>query len=622
MDKKALSLTIASLGIVFGDIGTSPLYAFRECFSEHYHLAVTSINILGLLSLIFYSLFIVVYIKYMAFILKADNKGEGGGLALFALAFPKAKVARKGLKKVLFLLGLFGAALLLGDGMITPAISVLSAVEGIKIASPDFEPLIIPMTCVILVGLFSLQKKGSQQLGLLFGPILLVYFSMLAILGLPQIIKNPEVLKALSPWYAWNFFVTNGLSGLWVLGSVFLAVTGCEALYADMGHFGRKPIKKAWSLVVFPTLLINYFGQGALLMQTPQAIENPFYYLAPGKWVLLVGAIATIATIIASQALISGVFSLANQAILMGFSPRLEVIHTSSEEKGQIYLPLINIFLMLSAIGLVIGFGSSSALAGAYGIGVALTMTVTTVMVLYVAKMHWNIRPLYWYILGALFIFVDFVFLIANFPKILSGGWFPLFIGGVTFILMTTWKRGRRILSLRLRERSQSFESFLQADETQALTRVPGTAFFMTTDPEVTPHSLIQNAKHNHVLHERTIILSVITHDIPRVASHKRIHLEQFPNGFFRARCFFGFMESPNMNTVLEVLKEHKIYCQNQTTTFFLGRETIIAQEQSLGMPLWRKWLFSLLSKNATRATKFFKIPADQVVEIGSVIEL
>lgn len=621
-NQKLLILSLASLGIVFGDIGTSPLYAMRECFSQHYQLSVTPENILGLLSLIFYSIVIVVYLKYMLFILKADNNGEGGELALLALAFPRAKVSRKGAKKFLFTLGILGAALLFGDGMITPAISVLSAVEGIKIASPELEPLIIPITCLILIGLFSIQKKGSSKLGLLFGPVILIYFIMLALLGLPQIIENPLVLNAINPIYAWNFFINNGLSGLWSLGSVFLAVTGCEALYADMGHFGRKPIQIAWTKVVFPSLLINYFGQGALLLKNPSAIENPFYLLAPGWTVFLAGAIATLATIIASQALISGVFSLTNQAILLGFSPRLDVVHTSSEEKGQIYLPHVNWLLMVSTVWLVLSFKSSSALAGAYGIGVSLTMLVTTILVCYVAIEKWNWKPYRVYLLGGIFLIIDFTFLFANAPKIPHGGWFPLLIAAIMFTLMTTWKRGRRLLSLRLRDKSFPFEQFLAETNPKSIQKVPGTAFFLTTDPDMTPHSLIQNVKHNHILHERNFILSVVTREVPRVQDEQKLHIEEFPNGFYRIKCFFGFMEAPNIQEVLNTLSDHKIHCQLKEATFFLGRETLLPQTHSKGMVFWRKYLFGIMSRNAQRATQFFKIPPDQVVEIGSVIEL
>ncbi len=619
-NKRMFTLSLASLGVVFGDIGTSPLYALKECFSEHYHLPVTHDNILGLLSLIFYSILAIVYVKYIFFILKADNNGEGGGLALLARAFPSGKVPR-GFKRALFFMGILGASLLFGDGMITPAISVLSAIEGLKIATPGLEPFIVPITVGILIGLFSIQAKGSHLLGMWFGPIILVYFLMLAVLGIPQIISNPHVIAALNPMYAIKFFTHNGLNGVWVLGSVFLAVTGCEALYADMGHFGRKPIQIAWSFVTFPALVLNYFGQGALLLNSPDAIENPFFRMAPGWTIFAVGGMATLATIIASQALISGVFSLTNQAISLGFSPRMEVIHTSSQEKGQIYVPLVNWILMASTIWLVISFKTTSALAGAYGIGVALTMLVTTILVLYVAHEIWGWSLYKVLLLGSLFLAIDGLFFFANLPKIPNGGWFPLVTALGIFTLMTTWKRGRRLLALRLREQSYPFEQFL-ADLSPEVKRIPGVAFFLTTDPEVTPNALTQNVKHNHVLHEKNILLSVVTRELPRIPREKRIHIESFPNGFYRVRSFFGFMESPSIAEVIASIKEHQVACSIENTTFFLGRETLLPTHKTEGLSYWRKYLFSIMSRNAQRATQFFKIPPNQVIEIGSQIEL
>lgn len=618
------ALTLGALGIVFGDIGTSPLYAIRECFSEHYGIAVNEQNILGILSLIFWSMVLIVSIKYIYFILRADNKGEGGILSLLTLAIPPGKTSGGG-KKYLVYMGLFGAALLYGDGMITPAMSVLSAIEGLKVATPIFDPFIVPITIAILAVIFYFQDRGTSQIGVIFGPIILVYFTTLTVLGLPQIIFNPGVLKAINPIYAISFFIENGFGVYWVLGSVFLVLTGCEALYADMGHFGRAPIRRAWSLIVFPALLINYLGQGALLLHSPEKIENPFYLLAP-EWALYpVVIIATMATIVASQALISGAFSLTRQAISLGFCPRMQVIHTSSEEMGQIYVPQMNWALMICTIWLVFSFKTSSALAGAYGIAVAMTMLITTILACYVAWKRWHWKSWSVLLLGTFMIVIDLLFFGANIIKIPHGGWFPLVIGGIVFSLLTTWKRGRRILAVRLKEQTKNFEEFVQEECEHPVHRIPGTSIFMTSDPEMTPPALARNVQHNRVLHERVVLLSVITREIPRVPRSTRAHVENFPDGFYRATCFFGFMESPQINEILESLKVQNLNISLDEITFFLGRETLIASKKSISagtMAMWRKHLFSFMSKNSQRATQFFHIPANQVIEIGSQIEL
>lgn len=614
------ALTLGALGVVFGDIGTSPLYSLRECFSEHYHIPATTTNVLGILSLIIWSLIIVVSIKYMRFVLYADNKGEGGILALLALVLPRSKTSG-GRKRWLVFLGLFGAALLYGDGMLTPAVTVLSAIEGLKVATPIFNDYIVLFTIIILAGIFYVQSVGTARIGFVFGPIILVYFVMLAALGLPQLLKSPYVLHAFNPLFAYDLFMAHGVKVFWALGSVFLAVTGCEALYADMGHFGRAPIKLGWNWVVFPALVINYLGQGALLIQNPAAVENPFYLLAP-EWALYPAVIiATLASIVASQALISGVFSLTRQAIALGFCPRLQIVHTSSHEIGQIYIPAMNWALMITTIWLVIEFKSSTNLAAAYGIAVSLTMFITTSLALLVAARRWNWHPAKVFVTGVVFLFVDLVFLGSNLIKIPDGGWFPLIIAFVVFSLMTTWKRGRRILALRLRAQCERFEDFL-AREPEGVLKIPGTAMFLASDPDMIPPALARNLKHNHVIHERVIVLSLVTKDVPRITRQDRSKVDCPREGLYRVTVSFGFMEGPTIQEVLEAIKLKGLDIQLPDITFFLGRETLIAARKHGGMALWREHLFSFMSRNAYRATQFFQIPADQVIEIGSQIEL
>jgi KUP system potassium uptake protein len=615
------ALTLGALGVVFGDIGTSPLYAVRECFSEHAGLPVTTDNVLGILSLIIWSLLIVVFIKYIFFVMRADNKGEGGILALLALAVPPGKTSG-GRKRWLVFIGLFGAALLYGDGMITPAITVLSAVEGLTVATPLFNEYIIPITVIILATIFYFQSNGTSKIGFVFGPIILVYFALLAVLGLPEIVKAPYVLNAFNPYYAYELFRNYGQVVYWSLGSVFLVATGCEALYADMGHFGRLPIRLGWRYVVFPALVLNYLGQGALLISNPKAIANPFFFLAPDWALYPTVIIATMASIIASQALISGVFSLTSQAISLGFCPRLQIVHTSDREKGQIYIPTMNWALMLTTIWLVLEFRTSSNLAGAYGIAVSLTMLITTFLAAVVARQRWNWPLSRTVAVALLFLFVDIVFLGANGIKIPNGGWFPLMMGLAVFSFMTTWKRGRRILAIRLRAQSERFSDFIAHQLPADVRRVPGTALFMTSDPDMIPPAMARNLRHNHVIHERVVMLSLITRDVPRVQRADRAKVEKCRENFHRVTCFFGFMESPTINEVLAALAIKGLDIPLPEITFFLGRETLIAARRPGGMALWREHLFSFMSRNAYRATQFFQIPADQVIEIGSQIEL
>lgn len=615
------TLTLAALGVVFGDIGTSPLYAMRECFSGHYNIPVTTDNVLGILSLIIWSLIVIVSVKYILFVLRADNKGEGGILALLALAVPASKTSG-GNKRWLIFVGLFGAALLYGDGIITPAISVLSAVEGLKVATPIFDEYIVVITVFILLGLFYVQNIGTSKIGFIFGPIILMYFATLIALGIPHIFHSPYILWAFNPWYAIELFQHHGMHVFWALGSVFLVVTGCEALYADMGHFGKKPIRIGWTYIVFPALVINYLGQGALLLTTPQAIVNPFFMLAP-EWSLYpLVVLVTLATVVASQALISGVFSMTQQAILLGFCPRLKIVHTSVHEIGQIFIPSMNWALAICTAWLVMEFRTSSNLAGAYGIAVSLTMIITTMLALGVAWRRWRWRPLTLFAVGTPLMLIDGAFLGANAHKIPSGGWFPLLTAGIVFSLMTTWKRGRRILAIRLRAQSERFDDFVATDLPKEIYHVSGTAMFLSTDPDMIPPALARNLRHNKVIHKRVVLLSLITRDVPRIPRADRARIESFRDGLYRITCYFGFMESPAIQEVLEAIKLKGLEIPLEEITFFLGRETLIASRKTGGMALWREHLFSFMSRNSFRATSFFRIPYDQVIEIGSQIEL
>jgi KUP system potassium uptake protein len=609
-------LSIAALGVVYGDIGTSPLYALRECFHEAHGMTVTPANVYGVLSLIFWSLVLVVSVKYLVFVLRADNDGEGGILSLMTLAASKMRSPRR--RSVAAGLGLFGSALLYGDGAITPAISVIGAVEGLEIAAPSLKPFVIPITVVILVLLFAFQRHGTARVGALFGPIVVVWFGTLTVLGLVNIAKNPSVLAALLPSAAYGFFMQHGLAGTAVLGGVFLVVTGGEALYADLGHFGRRPIRYAWFCLVFPALVINYFGQGALLVADPSAIASPFFKMAP-EWALYpLIALSTAAAVIASQALITGVYSLTNQATMLGFMPRVSVQHTSAEERGQIYVPAMNWLLMLTTIGLVVGFGSSSRLAAAYGIAVTLTMVITTLLAYSLARDGWG-----WSVPRAvgvtlLFLVPELFFFGANVSKIPHGGWFPLAAGAAIFAIMTTWKRGRRILSERFQERVVPLQDFYEIMHVERPARVPGTAVFMTSTAVGTPPPLLHNFVHNRVVHQHIVLLTIITDPAPHVQGAERCRLETLEQGFVRLIARYGFMEQPD---VPKLLIEQKLIDSVEHTTFFLGRETMMATAKA-GMARWRIHLFSFLTRNATPVTRFFRIPPDRVMEIGAQIEL
>ena len=613
-------LSLTALGIVYGDIGTSPLYAMRECFHGPHAIRPTPENVLGVLSLIFWALILIISIKYCVFVLRADNHGEGGILALTALATP-IKIVSRSERWLLVMLGIFGAALLYGDGIITPAISVLGAVEGLNVATPLFAPYVVPATVVIIVGLFLIQSRGTSQVGRLFGPVMLVWFLIIAALGVFQIVRHPSVVGAFNPLHGLEFFLRNGRHGFLVLGTVFLVVTGGEALYADMGHFGKRPIRVVWYTIVLPALLLNYLGQGALLIENPAAAENPFYLLAPAWALYPLIALATCAAIIASQALISGAYSLTMQAIQLGFMPRLKIEHTSSTEMGQIYIPALNWALMMGCIAIVVGFGSSSSLAAAYGVAVTSTMVITTVLLGVVAreKWGWSLPPLL--ALCGFFLVIDLAFFGANVIKIPAGGWFPLVVGAAIFLLMTTWKKGRRILASRMLSLAIPMEDFLRDVGAKPPLRVPGTAIFMTGTGTGTPTALEHNLEHNKVLHERVLLLTVKTRQTPHVEPKDRVRVEPLGQEFYRLTINYGFMEDPDIPKVLASLEAPDPVIDPEETTFFLGRETVIASKQP-GMMLWREKLFALMSRNASSATAYFCLPPDRVVEMGSQVEI
>lgn len=621
-DKKRLAtLTLAALGIVYGDIGTSPLYSIKEVFGgAHHPVPITPENVLGILSLFFWSLIIVVTVKYVSFIMRANNKGEGGIIALMTLALHKGTPGTWQ-QKLLVTLGLFGAALFYGDGVITPAISVLSAVEGLEIITPAFKPYILHITLIILVGLFVFQRKGTASVGALFGPVMVIWFAVLAALGALSIIENPGVLAAVNPLHAFRFLLGNSLLGFFALGAVVLCITGAEALYADMGHFGAKPIQYAWLGYVMPALLINYFGQGALLLADPGTVENPFYLLAPewGRYPLVI--LATVATIIASQAVISGAFSITQQAIQLGYTPRLEIQHTSEREIGQIYLPGINWLLLISIIALVIEFGSSSRLAAAYGIAVTGTMLITNILAIAVAIRLWNWSPLR-AVLGALpFICIDLGFFLANSVKIPDGGWFPLVFGLAIFILLTTWKRGRELLGQRLAAESMALKPFIASITEGGVERVPGSAVFMTPNPESVPHAMLHSLKHYKALHEQVIILSVKVFDVPYVPELDRVEVHRLDGNFSQVIVQYGFKDAPDIPSALALCAGSGLEIDMMDTSFFLGRETLIPRLGS-EMAYWRSLIFVAMFRNAGSATAFFKIPSNRVVELGSQVVL
>ena len=615
------TLALAALGVVYGDIGTSPLYAIRESFYGTHGIGVTPGNVLGVMSMVFWSLVIVVTIKYHIVIIRADNKGEGGVLALMALVNGSRLARGLSPRRIMIVLGIFGSALLYADGALTPAISVLSAVEGLEVATPELASWVLPVTLVILVGLFLLQSRGTARIGAMFGPVMLVWFATLGVLGLSEIIRQPGVLAAVSPYYAVRFFGENAGRGFVVLGAVFLVVTGGEALYADLGHFGHRAIQRAWFGIALPSLMLNYFGQGALLLRDPAGAVNPFYHLAPSWALYPLIALATVAAIIASQAVISGAFSLTRQAVQLGYSPRLRIEHTSSREIGQIYVPAVNWGLMLLTCVLVLGFRTSSNIAGAYGVALSTLMLMTTLMFYVMSREVWG-----WSFpraagVAGLFLWVDLLFFAANMLKIRYGGWVPLAIAAAIFLLMTTWKRGREILGKRMLEKTVPLKMLLADLAAEPPIRVPGTAVFMYGTSDGTPPALIHNLAHNKVLHEKIVFLTVVTHDVPHVAPPERVTVKRIGKGFHSVTASYGFMDDPDIGDVLAACRVKALDIRIEGTTFFLGRETLVTSERH-GMAQWRENLFAFMSRNALRATAFFKIPANQVFEVGAQVEL
>jgi KUP system potassium uptake protein len=636
-----LKLALGAIGVVYGDIGTSPLYAIKECVTLPHGVAPVTANIFGVLSLVFWSITLVVSVKYLFYVMRADNHGEGGVLALMALvarmvpgaplvasSSSSAESSRRTTstsiyrgRAILIMLGLFGAALLYGDGVITPAISVLSAVEGLEVATTAFSPFVVPITCAILLVLFTVQKRGTGGIGTVFGPLTLTWFVAISAVGLPWVLRHPEILRAVNPIYGVRFFLAHGRHGFLVLGSVVLCVTGGEALYADMGHFGTRAIRTAWYVCVFPALLINYFGQGALLLERPAAAANPFYAMVPSAWLLPMVLLATMATVVASQALISGAFSVTRQGVQLGYLPRVTIIHTSGKTEGQIYIPEVNWLLMLACIALVLGFRSSGDLADAYGIAVTGTMAITSILFYFVARDRWHWSRAHAGALVALFLLIDLSFFAACSAKIAHGGWFPLLVAVGVFTVMITWKRGRMLLDRRISSEVLPMEAFVADVEFSKPHRVQGTAVFLTSTRRGTPNVLLHHFKHNKVLHQQVIVLSIATDGVPEVADRDKVRLKSFGQGFWAVTAHYGFMESPKVLDVLRRCKLQELRLNESDISFYLGRETLLSMKGS-GMAEWRKALFRFLSRNARSATDFFAIPPNRVVEIGAQIEL
>ncbi|WP_168794483.1 potassium transporter Kup [Paraburkholderia aromaticivorans] len=615
------SLALAAIGVVFGDIGTSPLYSLKEAFSPSHGIPLTDQSILGVISLLFWAIVIVVGIKYVLFVMRADNNGEGGVLALMALALRSLDEKSK-MAGLLVMLGIFGACMFYGDAVITPAISVISAVEGLEIAAPHLSHLVLPLTMVILVLLFWIQRHGTAMVGRLFGPIMVVWFIVLAVLGLWHILQSPNVIRALNPYYAYTFMAAHVLQAYVVLGSVVLVLTGAEALYADMGHFGAKPIRMAWYFLVMPSLVLNYFGQGALLMHDPKAIENPFFLLAPDWALLPLVVLSTVATVIASQAVISGAYSLTSQAIQLGYVPRMKILHTSELAIGQIYVPVVNWMLLFIILCIVIAFKSSDNLAAAYGIAVTATMVITTILACVVMVNVWNWNKLLVALIIGVFMTVDLGFFGANLLKVEEGGWLPLGIGALLFFLLMTWFKGRMIVKERTAADGIPLMPFLQGLLAHPPHRVSGTAIYLTGSDSLVPVSLLHNLKHNKVLHERTIFLTFVTRDIPYVNDSERVTVKDIDGGLYLVKAAYGFNETPDVKAVLlEVGRTRDMTFEMMDTSFFLARETVVPT-QLPGMSVWRERVFAWMHQNAAKPTDFFSIPANRVVELGTKIEI
>ncbi len=614
-------LTLAAIGVVFGDIGTSPLYALKECFSPEHGIPFSAEAVFGVISMVFWAFLIVVSLKYVLFVMRANNNGEGGILALMALAL---RTVPSGSKRamIIIMLGVFGACMFYGDAVITPAISVLSAVEGIEVVSKDFTKYVIPITLVILVALFILQRKGTSVVGTLFGPIMVLWFLMLALMGGHNILLNPQILEAVNPLHAVRFLQLHSLHAFIVLGAVFLVLTGAEALYADMGHFGIKPIRYAWFFITMPCLLLNYFGQGAMLLNNPSAIENPFFLMVPENFTLTLVVFATLATVIASQAVISGAYSMTSQAILLGFVPRMHITYTSDKEVGQIYVPLINWFLLLVVIAVVIAFKSSANLAAAYGIAVTTTMVITTILAAIVMSVVWKWNPLFIFLVIGAFLVVDFAFLAANLLKVAEGGWFPLLIGAFSFLLLMTWYQGRMILRKKAIAEGIPLESFVASLVAHPPHRVEGTAVFLTAHVDYVPVAMLHNLKHNRVLHERVIFLKISVWDVPYVEDAERLTIKDMGGNMFLVRAMYGFKETADVIEILNMLDDQfQIHCDLMDTSFFLARDTVIPSDIP-GMAIWREKLFAWMYQNAAKPSDFFQIPTNRVVELGAKIEI
>ena len=615
-------LTVGALGVVFGDIGTSPLYAIREAFSPHYGLVADHDTVLGLLSLVFWSLVLVVSVKYVTIITRADNEGEGGIMALMALAQRSLPDGSRSAWWV-GIFGILGAALFFGDGVLTPAVSVLAAVEGLEVAAPQLGHWVLPIALAVLVALFATQRFGTEKVGRVFGPITILWFVVLATLGVANILHDPEVLHAVNPAWAARFFIDHTWGGIFILGAVVLAVTGGEAIYTDMGHFGARPVRYAWYCVVLPSLMLNYLGQGALVLEDPLAAANPFYYGVPewGRYPMIV--LATAATVIASQAVITGGYSIARQAMQLGYIPRMRVLHTSKDTIGQIYVPLINWSMLVVVVALVVGFGSSSALAAAYGVSVSMTMLIDTVLLAIVARALWPRWRLWVLPLCAVFLLVDLAFVTANLAKVPQGGWFPLLLGLVLFTLLRTWRRGRLLLRARIREHGEKLDDFLPGLMLAPPARVPGTAVFLTADKGVVPQALVHNLKHNKVLHERNVVLSVDTLAVPYAQRAERLKVQGIGDDWFRVTLRFGFMETPDVPVALMAASDGggELWVDPTETTYFTSRETVVPGVRH-GMALWREKLFSAMHRNAAPASSYFRIPGDRLVELGTPVEI
>lgn len=620
-DKRLLFLAFASIGVVFGDIGTSPLYTIKECFHGQHAILPTPANVLGVLSLVFWSLAIVVSVKYVIFILRADNRGEGGIFALLGLLPASGRNISTRMHSLFLFGGILGAGLLYGDGVITPAISVLSAIEGLEVATKAASPFVLPLTCAVLITLFFIQHRGTARIGKLFGPIMVIWFLAIAAFGIVQILHEPKILLAIHPAHAFDFFRNNGAHSIIVLGSVVLCITGCEALYADLGHFGRNAVRLSWLGFALPTLLCNYFGQGALLLSHPEMNVNPFYGIVPRFLLYPMVGLATTATVIASQSLISGAFSLTQQAIQLGLCPRIHIVHTSGDVQGQIYIPFVNYALMIACLGVVLGFKESGGLAGAYGIAVTGTMSITSILYFLVLTHHWKWSPWKAVPLVAIFLTFDFAYLGGNLFKVADGGWFPIFVAAIIAVAMTTWRKGRAELARKLLGARFPIDIFLSEVSRSSMPRVPGTAVFMSLSPVGTPPALLHHVKHNHVLHKQVVLLSIKFADVPIIPFDVRIKLDDLGQGFYRLVACYGYMQTPNVPEIMREASAYGLVSERMSTTYYLGRETLLTGGRSK-MMRWRKAIFAFMSRNAGNPTAYFGIPANRVVELGTQIEL